>query len=66
MKIYVVNNKDGVIMGMFSTKRKAKKLLEIGAERWDEVWTLEHVKVDKIAKWILDGCEGYRKWHRGL
>jgi hypothetical protein len=66
MKVYVVQNADQLIMGIFSKKSFAKSLVNKGFKKWGEDWSMTTIEVDDIEQWILDGnsdrCEcGKRK-----
>jgi hypothetical protein len=60
MKIYVVQNSGGTLLGVLKTKPEAKELVKIGNRRWNEDWSINTVKLDKIESWVLAGGDGYR------
>ena len=61
MIIYVVDNSDSVIMGMFDKKKKAKDLIKLGKKRWNEKWTISSIKLNAVEPWIRAGGDSYRK-----
>jgi hypothetical protein len=51
MKIYIVQNSDGINLGAFKTKKKAKSFaLNVGQKNWKEDWTVQTIKLNKIYK----------------
>ena len=61
MKVYIVDNSDNTIMGIFKSKKKAKDLMSLGKKRWNEQWSITPLKLNKVEAWILAGGETYRK-----
>ena len=61
MTVYVVNNGDSVIMGIFKKKNKAKALVQLGKKRWNEGWQLNAIKLNRVESWISMGSDSYRK-----
>jgi hypothetical protein len=61
MTVYLVDNSDNTIMGIFKNKKKAKALVSVGKKRWNEKWYLTPLKLNKIEPWILAGNESYKQ-----
>lgn len=51
MKVYIVQNADGLILGAFKTKKKAHKFsTNVGQKNWKEDWKVKKIKLNKIYK----------------
>ena len=55
--IYIVQNNDNTIMGIFSTTTKAEKLIEIGELMYREGWEIETKTLDKIPEFLYTDIE---------
>lgn len=61
MKVFVVENRQGLLMGVFKTKSKATAFVRnIGGHRWEEKWQVVEVKLDQPEGWVLAGNDSYR------
>jgi hypothetical protein len=62
MKVYVLENSDGVRMGIFLKRSKAKRMaVTIGQHRWHEAWRIVPVETDYIEVDMLEGSDSYRR-----
>lgn len=53
MKIYIIFNKDEIVLAVFKKKHKAKRFVKnIGKKIWNEQWVIETHKLNKIDKWL--------------
>ena len=67
MKVYVVENNDGVLIAICLRKRSADLIAEkIGQVRWHEVWKVTSINVDEVDPVMLAGSDSYRKMMRKL
>ncbi len=67
MKIYIVQNNDGIIMAVSLRKRSAELVAEkIGQLRWHEAWTVTYMETDTVDPSMLGGSDSYRKMQRTL
>lgn len=58
MKVYLVQNRDGLFLSIFRKEAKAKSFVKkIGVGRWDEKWAVIEVTLDEVESWIMKGCE---------
>ena len=62
MKVYILQNGDGIIMGIFLKKAQAEKAaIEVGLNRWHEAWTVTVRETGSVDTDMLCGSESYRK-----
>lgn len=66
-KLYIVLNENNVVMGAFTTKRKANVFIKnVGGFRWQEKWKLEIQDLDKPEQWVLRGNDSFVEAKRRL
>lgn len=63
MTVFVVQNANSVIMGVFQNKSRAQAIVRLGEERWNEKWNVNTVELNKIEDWVINGNEEYQNKH---
>ena len=54
MKIHVVHNGDGVVLGAFTCGLDAKKFVKnVGKKKWKEDWDVTSHELNHVEDWIL-------------
>lgn len=62
MKVYIVDNNDGVVLAVLRKKDAAKRLVtNTGKKKWNESWNINEMNLDEIETWISQGSDGYRQ-----
>lgn len=61
MRVYVVQNKDDIVFGVFKKKRKAKACAKIGKEIWNEGWTVTKYKLNKVSDFLMQELHKHRR-----
>lgn len=61
MKLYLVQNGQGLTMAIFKNKEKANACIKrVGGFLWEEKWTIEEHTLDQPEEWVMAGNESYR------